>query len=260
MAKPPPGAPEWWISGRKGTLSPWSSALVYAFLKVAEIKDLNIKDTDIAGHVLKVGGGNPNNNAIRILREKISSDPEWYPGKQAEDAGTPGRPKTVTKAQQTALAKAAMALKSKGSEPTVAAVRAQCPVASTNKDTGEPFTDKVILDVFRTRCYDSSPDCPWEHVHAKQKTALTEALQELRAKWGQAELDKRHRADWYFRHCIWFDPCSSILPGRAKTQHDQVLAGYGKSERWISPDSREPRLFWLKACCLEVCWKCALGA
>ena len=242
MASPPANSPEWWTSGRTGTLSPWSQALVYAFIKVGEIKELKIKDVEIAEHIYKVGGSRPSHpsaNSIRVLREKIQSDPHWHPGKQSEDAGEPGRPKTITKQQQNALAKAAMSIKEKGQEPTVAAVIAQCPVASLNKETGQTFTDKVILEVFRTRCYDSSPDSPWNHVHAKQKTALTPELMELRCTWGNAQLAQRHHCGWYFRHCMWMDPCSTIIPGRAKTQHDQQFANFGKGKRWISEDSKD---------------------
>ena len=48
-----------------------------------------------------------------------------------------------------------------------------------------------------------------------------------------------HQADWYFRRTIWFDPCYTIIPGRPKTIHDQMVASFGKSKRWSSEDSKD---------------------
>ena len=87
----------------------------------------------------KVGGGHPSNVAIRKLREKFEADPDWYPGKVSDDAGQPGRPKVISPTQESALAKSAMTLKSKGIVPTAASVIAQCKKASLNPETGEPF-------------------------------------------------------------------------------------------------------------------------
>ena len=99
-----------------------------------------------------MGGGTPNRNAIRIWREKFAEDPQWHPGKQAEDAEKPGRKKVITKQQEAVIAKSAMSLKRKGIEPTVAAVVSQCPAATLNPETDEAFTAKVILEVFACHC------------------------------------------------------------------------------------------------------------
>ena len=48
----------------------------------------------------------------------------------------------------------------------------------------------------------------------------------------------QHHCGWYHRHCIWMNPCSSIIPGRPKSRFDQQQASYGKSKRWVSSDSR----------------------
>ena len=125
MAAMPTG-PQWWVSGRKGTLSPWAQAQVFALCKISEKKGVFLYDSDIAQEVFKVGGGHPSREAIRKLREKFEADPDWHPGKVSDDAGQPGRPKVITPTQESALAKSAMTLKSKGIMPTASSVIAQC--------------------------------------------------------------------------------------------------------------------------------------
>lgn len=75
----------------------------------------------------------------------------------------------ITTAQENTIAQSAMNMKSKGLVPTVAAVVAQCPKATMNPETQEPFTSKVICQVFKSRCYDKNPDEPWEFRCPKQK-------------------------------------------------------------------------------------------
>ena len=234
-----PGSPAWWSSGRTGTLSPWNVAKVFALVKISAKRSLHLTDGEIASDVEKVGGGTPSDNTIRQWRERFEADPQWHPGKQAEDAATPGRKKVISKQQEATIARSAMALKSKGIEPTVAAVIAQCPTATTNPETDEAFTPKVILEVFRTRCYDKDASSPWEHVSSKCKSALTPELKIARLEWADIMLGKRHHRGWYHRHVVWMDPCHTIIPGRAKTEFDQKMASYGKAKRWISADARD---------------------
>jgi hypothetical protein len=99
-----------------------------------------------------VGGGAPSRNTIRVWRERFEEDPQWHPGKEADDAETPGRKKVITKRQESVIAKSAMSLKRKGVEPTVAAVIAQCPAATLNPETDEAFSAKVLLEVFACHC------------------------------------------------------------------------------------------------------------
>ena len=239
MAHATMDGPAWWISGRHGTLSPWAQSQVFALVSMSKLRGVQLTDIEIAGQVRKVGGGHPNRNTIRVLREKFADDDEWYPGKVDEAAGKPGRPKSITPQQEQALAKCAMAMKEHGKEPNVPDVISNCPVASVNKDTGEVFTHKVILNVFKTRCYDGNPDVPWGQMCAKQKSALTPAMISSRLEWGQRILEMKHHAGWYHRHCIWMDPCSSIIPGRPKAEFDQQQASYGRGKRWMSADSRD---------------------
>ena len=157
---------------------------------------------------------------LRIYREKFDADPHWYPGKADEEAEAPGRKKLITGQQENAIAQCAMALKDKGLVPTVSAILTQCPKATTNPETGEPFTPKVILNVFKTRCFDNDPEHPWTYESPKLKTALMPELKQARLKWAEDMLEKNHHAGWYFRHVVWFDPCYTIVPG--STQNKQL--------------------------------------
>ena len=237
MASDPTG-PEWWVAGRSGTLSPWAQSQVFALCKISEQKGIFWYDSEIAMQVYKVGGGHPSRQAIRTLREKFEADPEWYPGKVSADAGQPGRPKVISPIQESALAKSAMTLKTKGIVPSAASIIAQCKKASLNPETGEPFTAKVILEVFKTRCYDHHPDKPWQHLPPNYKTALSPELKAARVVWAKAVLDMGHQAAWFHRHCVWLDPCSSIIPGHVKAGFDQQVALQGKGKRWMSPDAK----------------------
>ena len=233
------GSPEWWTSGRTGTLSPWSVAKVFALVKMSARFDMELTDGNVADEVEKVGGGRPSDNSIRLWRERFEADPQWHPGKQAEGAETAGRKKIITKQQEATIAKCAMALKRKGVEPTAKEMKTRCPAATLNVETDEAFSDKVILEIFKTRCYDDDPDEPWRHVSPKCKTALSPELKVLRAAWGEVMLEKRHHRDWYYRHILWMEPCHTILPGRPKTEFDQRMASYGKGKRWISEDAKD---------------------
>ena len=233
-----PTGPEWWVSGRHGNLSPWPQSLVFALCKVADKLGVVYTDPELAQMVYKVGGGHPSREAIRLLHTKFEGDVEWYPGKVCEDAKPPGRPKVITAVQAQAIATSAMAMKARGEEPTVEAVVAHCPRATLNPDTANPFTAKVILEVFMTRCYDGNPEQPWQHLSPNQKAALSPALKLARHQWGEAMLSKGHQSRWYFNHCVWLDPCSSIIPGSQRSAFDHQQSKLGKRKRWMSADSK----------------------
>ena len=234
-----PQGPEWWTGGKHGSLSPWTQAKVFALVTVSRQRSLGLSDTEIANEVFKVGGGHPGHTAIANLRGCFDSDPDWHPGKKACSGKRPGPPPLLTPQKKQALAKAAMALKRAGEEPTVAAVIQKAPRASLNPSTGEAFTDKYILQVFRTMCYDDDPSDPWDHQLPYQKTALPVELQQQRLAWARKMVGDGRTAGWYQQHCIWVDPCSTIIPGTARTafQHGQARKGKGKA--WISSGSKQ---------------------
>ena len=233
------GAPEWWVSGRSGTLSPWSQALVWGLYKASEIKNISLTNAEIASQVYKVGTpkAHPSAEAVGQLCAKIDADVDWYPGKTLETGCKPGKKKVITVQQENALAKSMMARKEKGLEVSVSAAIAACPKATLNPETGEPFSAKVLLDVFRTKCYDKDPEHPWAFRTPVNKTALSDEAKKARWDWAKTMLAKKHHAAWYFRHIIWFDPCHCIVPATPKTIFDSQMANYGKGKRWISDDA-----------------------
>ena len=231
--------PSQWMQGPTGKLSPWSLAKVWALHAVNDEYDLGLTNLAIAAKVKRIGGGCPTEECIRGWRLVFDADPDWYPGKAVPGHKTAGRKKVITAAQENAIAKVAMALKASGAEPTAAAVKARCPKACLNPETGEAFSEKVLYQVFRSKCYDHDPSSPWSTYNPKMKTALTVALIEHRLVWAQQMLDLGHRADWYFRHCVWMDPCSTIIHSQDKQKQDAVVASYGKGPRWMSADARD---------------------
>ena len=55
-----------------------------------------------------------------------------------------------------------MALKhSKGDEPSLSEMKAQCKGSIINPKTGMPFDDKVLRLVLTEDCYDLDPEHPW---------------------------------------------------------------------------------------------------
>ena len=211
---------------------------MWALTKVSETRDLKLTQQEIADSVEKVGGGHPKQRAISDLQRQFADDEDWYPGKAMDNRGRPGPKPIFTKQRQQAVANAAMALKASGVEPSASAVRERCPVATQNEMTGEPITDKYILQVLRTRCYDEGSEEPWDRMYPYQKTALSPELVQQRLTWARAQLREAHPAHWYHRHCVWVDPCSTILSDAPRAEFDEQMASYGKGKRWMSADTR----------------------
>ena len=237
-----PTGPAWWVSGKTGHLAPWAQAVVWAAVRIDKARELWLTDDEIAAMVTKVGGkhdDHPHKASIAKWRQIFKDDPEWYPGKTLEEGDTPGPKKRLTEQKQQAIAKCAMSLKEKFLEPTVNLVRERCPDATWNPDTQAPFTDKYILEVFKTRCTDKGSKMPWRRVHPLQKTALPDFLKEKRLLWGKRlQEEPSNTAGWYARHCVWVDPCYNILSTSQRQIFDQDMAKKGNRKRWISEDQR----------------------
>ena len=185
MTSPPAGLPGWWASGKEGYLCPWAQAQVWALVRVSEKRGLDLSDWEIAEEVTKVGGGHPSKQAIAKLRACFAADSAWYPGKTSETAKRPGPKPLLTESKKLAIARSAKALKSAGEEPSESAVVEKCPRAAINPDTNEPFTDKYILQVFRSYCFDPGSEIPWDHQSPLQKTALPDFLKAERLVWAR---------------------------------------------------------------------------
>ena len=117
---------------KKGSLSPWSQAVIVALLKMKKKHFVDMSFSDIAGEVTKVGGEHPSKQAVAELATNVAKDDQWYPGKVAADAKKRGPKKKFTRAKQLQVAKAAMAPKRSGAEVSVGAMLARTPNAATN--------------------------------------------------------------------------------------------------------------------------------
>ena len=226
---------DWWFSGRTGTLPLCEQAKAWAMTVMTDHFHFKLPARQIAEVLTKVGGGSPEERVVQKWQKVFREDNEWYPGKGVEEGRangkTPGPKPQFTAQAKNAVAQAAMAEKRAGNEPTVAAVRLRCPVATVNPSTGEPFTDKYILQVFRTRCFDDGAELPWGHMVPYQKTALSEEMRALRLTWAKAELAAGNTDGWFHRNVIWFDPCSTILSMSARSGFDEQQSTYGKGKR-----------------------------
>lgn len=215
-----------------------AQAKIWALCVVCTETGTYMSDEDIAKKVAKVGGGHPSKTAVSQLRQRWEADAEWHPGKAAAGAAKRGPKRTFRMQKQHAVARSAMAMKKRREEPAVAAVVAACPSATLNPRTQEPYADKYILNVFRTLCYDHDPEQPWGHVTPVHKTALSPALQAMRFCWARGLLAEGTATSWYYRHCVYVDPCSTVLSPSAQTAFDEKQAALSKGKRWMSPDSR----------------------
>jgi len=205
---------------------------------MSEKFDFAISQEDMAKSVTKIGGGHPGQPTISALLSAIDSDPEWYPGKNMDEKDHGGRPPLFTPQMKQAVANAAMALKREGFEPTANAVAERCPIAATNPETGEAFSDKVIHEVFGSRCFDDGAEEPWGHMEPYHKTALSPEAKMLRLKYSVAEEGVGNSGAWYNQNVVWVDPCATILSDSLKIGFDENQASYGRGKRWMSPDMR----------------------
>ena len=232
-------APDWWVSGEEGKLPPNEQAKLWALVTMSARFGLKLSPNKMKDVVKKVGGGSPCERAVQLWVQTFKEDPDWYPGKTREDAEK-RRPKpTFTVQKQLAVARAAEAEKRAGNEPTVAAVRLRAPKATLNPKTGQPYGDKYILQVFRTRCFDEGASLPWGHLVPHCKTALSPAMQELRFDWSKAQIKAGHPDHWFWQNVVWMDPCSTVLSETDRAAFDEKQASYGRNgKRWGSPDAR----------------------
>ena len=194
----------------------------------------------IAPKVQKIGGGSPTRNAIRQLLEQVDADPAWYPGKAAvlAHAGKRSGPEpALSGAKKRCIANSAMAAKEEGLEPTYPLAVARCPKAVLNPATNEPVDKKIVYSIFKTMCYDKDPTQKWKNQARAARGALTLAMMAHRLAWGRQMLALGHAAGYFFRHYIWVDFCSTVLPRTAKKTAAQALARKGK-KGWVSNDAK----------------------
>ena len=235
-------AKEFWTGGRKGTLSALAQSQVWALTRMNEKHNLGLTLSDVAKEVFVIGSPrrHPGTTTIESWQATFASDPEWYPGKAMEKREGQGRKRKFNDQMRLCVKNSAESLKlNKGKEPTVNLVRQHCPKATVNPDTGEYFDKKLILDVFKNECFDKGARLPWGHLPPVSQSALSPIQIESRLKYAKAELAKGHTDQWYYQHCVWFDPNYTILTVDPRAVFDESQATKGKNrKRWISPDKR----------------------
>ena len=126
-----------WLGGRKGYLSPLSEAKAWALREAW--RDAGKPDYGmcvyIAGKLWKIPEEgkkkeHPSAAAIHKMFGKMDADPDWFPGKSCQQSFGP--PSVITPTNQSVVARSAMAMSSKGKEPTYPALVANNPQALLN--------------------------------------------------------------------------------------------------------------------------------
>ena len=227
-----------WLQAKKGRLAPWAEAKAWglreAWKESHGERTYGLLDF-VATRVKKQGGGSPSASAISQLFEKMDNDRAWFPGKSYGASG--GMPPALTGQAKGAIARAAMALKREGLEPTFSLVVAKCPKASLNPTTGATVDKKRIYDTMREKCFDESEEQPWKHRARLSKTILTETEESRRLAWGHFIQALGH-TDYFYKHwLVWTDICNSILPRTLKRSTQQAQARKG-GKGWISEGSQ----------------------
>ena len=207
--------------------------------RISELRDLELSHAEIAGTVTKVGGGHPSREAIAQLRREITANPDWHPGTRSAERKKPGPQPACSAQRKRNIAECAMAMRRRGELVTVEAVQARCAQAAKNPDTGLPFHKKMILGIFRKLCHDGNPAETWDRYLPYCKTALPPELAPLRMRWAERVLAECDQAGWYYRHCIWFDPCNTVVPKGLRAVFNQRQAARGKYKFWMSKGSRK---------------------
>ena len=227
---------KFWTSARSGTLSPWSLAKVWALHTVSKERGLDLEHAEIAKLVTKVGRNrdHPTPTAIQKLRTLFDEDPDWYPGKGSETRKRPGPKPRFTPQKKRCVAECAMAMARREEDVTVQAVQARAERACTNPDTSELFDKALILQVFRSMCHDGDPKDTWELYAPYRKTALLPAQLPVRFQWSKVMLNMEDNPSWYHRHCIWYDPCNTVLPKGPRAAFNAKQASRGAAKQWSS--------------------------
>ena len=218
-----------WLEGRRGNLSALSEAKLWAAREIWRV--YNDSEHGLhkfaAGLVSKAGtGGAPTSKAVGDFYKKVDADGDWFPGKVCRESYGPRR--VLSGAKVSAIARCATRMKKRGVEPTFRTVRAACPNATLNAETGRAVDKKRVYRVFREHCYDEGADLPWAHKPRYSKTALTQDMMDKRLafathvqSWGRTE-------KWFYNNVVWTDICNSVLPRSERKTSEQALARKGK--------------------------------
>ena len=131
-----------------------------------------------------------------------------------------------------------MAMARRKEDVTVAAVQARAERSCTNPDTGELFDKALILQVFRSMCHDGDPNDRWDLYTPYRKTALLPEQLPVRYEWSKVMLNLYDALSWHYRHCIWYDPCNTVVPKGPRAAFNAKQASRGAVKRWSSRAGR----------------------
>ena len=224
-----------------GELPPWEIAKAFAFHTVmatvaeqlgtpaSELVGCRV-DEYIAKQVTVKGGGHPHARQLRRVVAR-SQDPEWYPGKRTEARRGAGRPCAYTVHQKEEVARVAMDLKRKLIAPTPRRVRA-CLPGKTQHPQGEGrMCDYTIQKIFKTMCYDETPDDPWQWLPCVSQDCLAAELKPLRVSCAKHIRKEFTERSWYGQ--VSLDPCYTLLPKTQEKLEEAKVAAMGKV-KWMS--------------------------
>ena len=199
-----------WLGGRKGHLTAWSEAKLWAIREVwrSQHESEHGLQTFAATKVAKRGvtgeKKHPTPQAVGQFYDKVDSDPEWFPGKQFQEGRGPAR--VVTGPKASVIARSAQSMKRRGVEPTYRSIVATCPAATRNPNTGQAVSKKRVYDVFREHCKDPGADQNWKHKARYSKTALSPETMAKRYAFGVHVQGMGRRAVYFYNHTVWADP------------------------------------------------------
>lgn len=155
-----------------------------------------------------------------------------FPGKNSQENYGPAR--ALTGQKVSAIARAAQAMKARGTEPTYSAIVAACPQATNNEETSAPVDKKRVYTVFRENCKDPDADENWCHKARYSKIALTDDQIAKMYAFGVYVQNMGRTQVYFYNHLLWTDICNSVLPRSEKKSSEQALARKGK-KGWMSP-------------------------
>ena len=227
----------YWLAAAPGTLCAWEQAKALAYREASkELHNGKVKLAWVASKLTKQGGGSPQKGSLSEFFSKVDADPQWFPGKHG--GAKRGRPPVLTAAKRRCIAQSLMRAKARGEEPCPAVAVHRCPTSTLNPETGEPFCENTLRKLMTEDCYDVDPAKPWRFQTKLQKVFLPEDVKAQRCRMAEVLLSHGHDAAWWFRNVVWFDPCSSILPGSMRQWLRMRQAAVG-DKAWLSDDAKE---------------------
>ena len=236
-----------WHTSAPERLTPWQQAFALGLREASkEMYNGHVCVTWIASKLRKTDSSgeayselSPEPCSVSLFFKKVDEVDDWFPGKH--NGGKRGPKPILTKAKRARIASCSMAQKAEGDEPCIEVTIQRCPKATMNTKTKRPFCDKTIRKVWLQDCFDFTEEFPWKYQTALQKKFLPDPVMAHRLSMVnviEAFPNCGDNDGWWYRHIIWMDPCSSLIP-RTRKQYDRMRrAQTNNQKRLISDDAR----------------------